>query len=95
MKASSLLAGNKFAYWIGDMIYIAVVGSCLVSSVRRVPASNLRGPRFKFQQGTVGGPATILNYVGFVAKLKSTLEVNPVSESKQGPFECVIRLESQ
>ncbi len=34
--------------------------SGLVSSVRRALASKLRGPGFKSQPGTVGGPVTII-----------------------------------
>ncbi len=32
----------------------------LVSSVRRALSCKLRGPEFKFQPGTVGGPVTII-----------------------------------
>ncbi len=37
-----------------------VYKSGLVSSVRRALASKLRGPGFKSQPGTVGGPVTII-----------------------------------
>ncbi len=48
---------------------ITVLG--LFSSVRRALASKLRGPGFKSQPGTVGGPVTII-----VARLEISFELN-------------------
>ncbi len=58
----------------------------LVSSVSRELSSKLSGPGFKFQLGTVGGPATINNNVGCSARLKTSFELNPVS-----PHVCIDR----
>ncbi len=55
----------------------------LISSVRRAFASKLRGPGFKSWPSTVGGPVTITMWG---ARLKTSFEVSPVSEAKQGTF---------
>ncbi len=55
-----------------------------LASVRRAHSSKLRGPGFKSWPGTVGGPATIS--VGCSARLKTSFELNPVTEGKQGTF---------
>ncbi len=51
-----------------------------VSSVRRALASELRGPGFKSQPGTVGCPVTIIMWgarPGWIS-----FELNPVTEGK-------------
>ncbi len=54
---------SRFMYvyyiFVQNSYYIQYL-SGLVSSVRRALASKLRGPGFKSQPGTVGGPVTII-----------------------------------
>ncbi len=56
--------------------------SGLVSSVSRTLSSKLRGPGFKSRPGTVGH----YNDVGCSAWLKTSFELNPVTEGKKGTF---------
>ncbi len=54
---------DKEAATLGHQTFVyseTGVLSGLISSVRRALASKLRGPGFKSQPGTVGGPATII-----------------------------------
>ncbi len=75
--------------WLCVAMYMSVIDyedslSGLVSLVRRPLSSNLRDPGFKSRPGTVGGKATTIMWCS--TRLKTSFELNPVTESKQGPF---------
>ncbi len=64
----------------------------LISSVRRTLASNLRGPGFKSRPCTVAGPGHYNN--GCLAKLKTSFELNLITEFKQGTFPFITLIEN-
>ncbi len=57
----------------------------IIKSLRRELASKLRGPGFKSQPGTVGGTVNIIMW-GARPWLKTSFELKPVTEGKQGIF---------
>ncbi len=70
-------------------LYHSPTISGLISSVRRALASKVRGPGFKSRPGTVGGH---YNNVGCSARLKTSFELNSVTEGKQWTFPFLYHL---